>query len=123
MDGESEATVLDKDDDGLLDSNKMSVVYDDSAKCSLKIKSVTEEHLGTWSCTLVDQTGGLFSGKIELSTIDSECSVTNLHFLSNLRPLVPNISFIFETRFNFRNSTDRLLWHWRRPENLLHGNF
>ena len=74
MDSEGEAIVLDKDDGGLLESKNMSVVYDeDNVKCSLKIEVVTEEHLGTWSCTLIDQTGGFFSGKIEHETIDSGC--------------------------------------------------
>ena len=74
MDGESEAMVLDKDSGGLLESKNMSVVYEDNTKCSLKIEAVTKEHLGTWSCTLIGQTGGFFSGKIELDTIDSECT-------------------------------------------------
>ena len=77
MDSESEAIVLDKDDGGLLESKNMSVVYEENAKCSLKIEIVTTEHLGTWSCTFIDQTGGFLTGKIELETIDSECTAKN----------------------------------------------
>ena len=78
MDGENETIVFDKDDSGLLESENMSVVYEENTKCSLKIEPVTKEHLGTWSCILMDQTGGFFSGKIELETIDSECTAKKM---------------------------------------------
>ena len=71
MEGKSEVIVLGGDIDGLSESERISA--DESGKCSYRIESITEEHLGTWACSLVDHTGDLFTGQIELDTIESEC--------------------------------------------------
>ena len=70
MEGATKVIVLGGDIDGLLESDRISA--DESGKCSLKIESVTEEHFGTWACTLVDHAGHLFAGQIELNMKDSE---------------------------------------------------
>ena len=69
---ENKVIVLNKDTDGDLESGT-SVIHEENGKCSptFEVEVVPENHLGMWSCTLIDQTGGFFSGKIELDTIDS----------------------------------------------------
>ena len=37
-----------------------------NGKCQISIGAVTAENFGTWSCTLLDQTGVVFTGEVNI---------------------------------------------------------
>ena len=63
-------------DDDSREVDKIRIIHDgdelQTGKCLLKIDSVTEEDFGSWACTLMDETGALFSGRIQFTTEESE---------------------------------------------------
>ena len=137
--GRLEAAVVDDatdQDGGSIKPDGVSYFGHDlqNGKCSVRIESTTEAHLGTWCCLLIAQNGEIFHGQVEVLKGKWNChikfqvailtrfvSIAMLWILQlSCHKFVGHLIF---SGFVFRSRTYNLLCHWwRRVESILDGN-
>ena len=84
LDGQYEMVLIDKGSSTPSDDRPSAgrIYYNeddlDEGKCEVRIASFTLKDFGTWSCTLVAQTGEVFTGSVNVETTRSVLTGTYL---------------------------------------------
>ena len=70
LNGQRQVIIVDDQDGGRKSVEGISYIGDGlrEGKCSIEIESVTAADVGTWSCTLVSESGAIFNGEVSVST-------------------------------------------------------